>query len=277
MQFSDLLKRVDRHDACITLSDHWAQGRASFGGLVAALVYQSMCQKRLDKRPVRALQISFVGPVAPGELSLQSEIMRSGKSVTHIMGKGYQNGEVVISVLGSFGDERDSAMSVVPEPRKRDWSLEDTQKLPYIEGIAPRFTQHFDFRFRSALPFTNSSDTQVQGAVRYQEQNGDMNEALMLGLIDAWPPATLPLLASPGPSSSLNWTIEFVQPMPHLKADEFTFYHADLLLAKGGYGHIRAEISNQQGDLIALSQQTVVYFYPSTGPGKPKHLTKAWS
>lgn len=87
-----------------------------------------------------------------------------------------------------------------------------------------------------------------------------MTIAHLIGLIDAWPPATLPLLKTPAMASSLSWTVEFMHPQPSLAPDEYTVYRAELKESSNGYGHSRAQIWNQKGELLALSQQTVTHF-----------------
>ena len=66
MRFSDLLDAARSHPQEITIPAEWAQGRASFGGLVAALQYEALRAQVPADRPLRALAITFVGPVAPG-------------------------------------------------------------------------------------------------------------------------------------------------------------------------------------------------------------------
>ena len=64
MRFSDLLDAVRRQPQ-LTIPAEWGQGRASFGGLVAALQFEAMRAKVPADRPVRSLAITFVGPVEP--------------------------------------------------------------------------------------------------------------------------------------------------------------------------------------------------------------------
>ncbi len=59
---------------------------------------------------------------------------------------------------------------------------------------------------------------------------------------------------------SFNWTIDFIQPEPKLKANEYCQYEADIIHAENGYGFTRAKIWNSAGELIAISQQTVTIF-----------------
>lgn len=63
MNFNQLLDAVREAPEGVGIPASWAQGRAAFGGLMAAMVYQAMCQKLSDDRPVRSLAISFVAPL----------------------------------------------------------------------------------------------------------------------------------------------------------------------------------------------------------------------
>src|SRR5690554_7509990 len=118
MTFADLLAALaDSADNSVTLPADWAQGRAGYGGLVAALVYEGMRAKVGAERPVRSLAITFVGPVATEvEMQVEARVLRQGKAVTQMLGMATQNGEVMCVVQGSFGASRESAVAVDAEP-----------------------------------------------------------------------------------------------------------------------------------------------------------------
>ena len=85
MIFSEMLDAVRRDPAAVTIPAEWGQGRASFGGLVAALAFEAMRAKVPEGRPVRSLAITFVGPVAPDvPVSFQAEVLREGKAVSQM-------------------------------------------------------------------------------------------------------------------------------------------------------------------------------------------------
>lgn len=87
-----------------------------------------------------------------------------------------------------------------------------------------------------------------------------MSEAHILALVDTWPPAVLPHLNKPAPGSSLTWTIEFVQPQPLLDTLQWCSYRAVIEHARDGYGHTAAALWSPDGELIAISRQTVTVF-----------------
>lgn len=260
MLFTALLNQITEKPSTINISSDWMQGRAAFGGLSAALIYESMRKQLAMQVPVRCLQISFIGPVTADALTIESEILREGKSVSHISGRGVQNGETKVAVMGSFGKSRDSVIHLDCAQKPFQGSPEQANKMPYIEGVMPVFTKHFDFRYQSAFPFAGVEESVLRGYVRFAEAEPEMNEAHLLGLADAWPPTTLPILKTPAAASSLSWTIEFVHPQPALDPQGFTLYEAEIVQSANGYGHTRALIWNEAGELLAISQQTVTHF-----------------
>lgn len=246
----------------VTIPSGWAQGRAAYGGLVAALVYQGMRGKLSDDRPVRSLAITFVGPVAPGEaMQVEADILREGKAVTQMLGMARQNGQVMCIVQGSFGASRESVVSVSSEPAPRVRAVEDCMEMPHVEGLTPVFLQHFAVRWALGdPPFTNSKKREMGGWMRFREDEGSVHEAHILGLVDVWPPAVLPHLRQYAPASSLTWTIEFVQPQPELGNTDWLLYRASIDHARDGYGHTSAMVWRQDGTLVAISRQTVTVF-----------------
>lgn len=263
MTFADLLGALEHSPRQeVTIPASWAQGRAAYGGLVAALVYQGMRGKLSDDRPVRSLAITFVGPVAPGEtMQVEAQVLREGKAVTQMLGMAKQNGQIMCIVQGSFGASRESVVSLGSEPAPVAKGVEECQEIPYVEGLNPVFLQHFAVRWALGdLPFTNSKKREMGGWMRFREDEGSIHEAHILGLADVWPPAVLPHLKQRAPASSLTWTIEFVQPQPDLGNTDWLLYRANIDHARDGYGHASAMIWREDGTLVAISRQTVTVF-----------------
>lgn len=261
MSFSNYIESIAQGSRSISISHDWSQGRAVFGGLVAALVYQTMIQNLGDDRPVRNLQISFVGPVSLDmPLELSAEVLREGKSVSQILGRGIQNGQTLVTVIGSFGHSRESMIHITEPARKFTEQVDSIKGMPFMPGVTPSFTQFFDFRYCTQLPFTGSKEQHLKGFVRFQDKSLPIGNAELLALVDSWPPAPLPMLTKVAPASSLSWTIDFIKPHPNLSAGEFCQYQADIIHAEGGYGFTRAKIRNSSGELIAISQQAVTVF-----------------
>jgi acyl-CoA thioesterase II len=264
MGFSELLQSVRDNPQAVLIPPQWAQGRASFGGLMAALVYEAMRAKVPSDRPPRSLAITFVGPAEPDvAIEFEVDVLREGKAVSQVLGRAIQRGQVVTLVQGSFGAGRESRVAVVADPAPQAKAVEACQEMPYIPKVTPEFTRFLAMRWAyGGLPFTNNPSREMGGWVRLRDQSAiePANEAHLLALVDAWPPAVLPHLSAPAPGSSLTWTIEFMQPMSSLSTEDWCLYRAYIEHARDGYGHIAAAMWTKEGELLAISRQTVAVF-----------------
>ncbi|BAN49047.1 acyl-CoA thioesterase II [Metapseudomonas resinovorans] len=264
MRFSELIQAARSNPSAVVVPAAWGQGRAAFGGVVAALAFEAMRAKVEAGRPVRSLATTFVGPLEPEvPASFEAELLREGKAVSQVFCRVVQKGQVVALVQGSFGGSRQSVVQMDAEPAPEMKPVEDCYELPFIPGVTPEFTRHLAMRWSiGGLPFSGSRERDMGGWVRFR---GDvvqepLTESHLLALVDAWPPATVPHLPSPAPGSTLTWTIEFVQPLAALDTLDWCKYRARIEHARDGYGHAAAALWSASGELVALSRQTVVVF-----------------
>ena len=263
MKFSELLDAVRTHPQSVTIPASWAQGRACFGGLMAALGYEAMRAKVSSERPVRSLAICFVAPPAiDTPISCEVEVLREGKAVSQVLGRAVQNGEVMTLIQGSFGAPRASMVSVQAEPAPVFKAVGEIQPFPFISGVMPEYLRYIDLRWAlGGLPFSGTPSRAIGGYARLRDvEEEPLTEAHLLALVDTWPPAVLPHLNKPAPGSSLTWTIEFVQPLPAMTTHDWTQYRAEIEHARDGYGHTAAALWGPQGELVAMSRQTVTVF-----------------
>jgi acyl-CoA thioesterase len=263
MNFSELIDAVRDNPLSVTIGPEWAQGRACFGGLMAALQYEAMRARVAGQRPVRSLAITFVGPPEPGvPIAFEVEVLREGKAVSQVLGRAVQNGQVMTLMQGSFGASRASAIAVQADPAPLLKPLEQCLLMPFVSGVMPEYLRFMDMRWGlGGLPFSNTPSPAIGGYVRFRDiEKAPLTEAHVLALVDTWPPATLPHLSQPAPGSSLTWTIEFVQPMPSLTTHDWCQYRAVIEHARDGYGHAAAMLWSPSGELIAISRQTVTVF-----------------
>lgn len=248
----------------LSIDESWMQGRSTFGGLTAAIALQAM-QAHADGRVLRSFNCNFVGPVGEQPFTLAPELLRSGKSVTLLGCRILQAGNINLDASAAFGDGRDSDICVDPAGVADVGALEDGAPLPHVAGVTPNFAPYFDYAFTDAkLPFTGKGDGVMNGYMRFREAalgpDVSLTPALLLGLIDAWPPATLPLLRKVVPASTLAWNVQFVQPIGKSRATEWFRYEAKIVQAADGYGYTHARIWNERDELLAFSQQTVTVF-----------------
>ena len=239
----------------------WSQGRALFGGLVAALMYRALEQKVAQAVPLRSATINFVAPASDGPLHCHAEVFRQGKSVTQGECRAIQNGQVVAVLLASFGHARESAINLNECAAPTFRSPEESLQLPYMKGLTPDFIQHYDLRWaQGSLPYSSAEKAGIGGWVRAHGAREQLGYADLLAIVDAWPPAVLPMLKTPAPASSMTWTVEFMPQAVSGNGQQWWQYLAETEFAAEGYVHSRARLWDENGKLIALSRQTVTVF-----------------
>jgi acyl-CoA thioesterase len=240
----------------------WTQGRAAFGGLIAGQLLRALEMHVPSARGLRSVLIDFVAPAAVGEVTVEASVLRAGRALTHAQARLLQNGEVCALLTAAYGAPRESAVRVIGASAPAIAAPEQMRRLPYVEGVFPRCTQHFDYRWGSPrVPFSGSEQGQIGGWVRHPG-GGPVDAAGVLALIDAWPPALLPLLKRPAPASTVTWMVDILGALPAAgsESDAFYRYEADTVAAADGYGSCEARLWDPSGQLIAASRQFVVEF-----------------
>ncbi|MDD9301943.1 MAG: thioesterase family protein [Desulfobacter sp.] len=246
----------------LRVPDDWMQGRTAYGGLVAALSLKSMRAHVPLGRKIRSLLFSFVGPVSSDPFTIQTQPLRSGKSVTTIESKLIQNNKICSAALGSFGADRDSKIGIAPIDRREMPEPSKAIELPYIQGLTPEFTRHFNYRWAiGELPFSGKGGKELGGWINFREQADCLSEEWLIALADAWPTPVLSKLNAPAAASTLNWALEFV----HLdrvtcSENEWWAYHCEVDSAERGYAHERSTIWDPEGRLAIFSHQTTTVF-----------------
>lgn len=247
----------------LSVPGDWSQGRAVYGGLMAALLYESMGGDVPEDAPLRSLAVSFVGPAAVGvPIQFAPQVLRRGKSVTSLLCTARQGGEVVTLAQASFGAPRESTIAVTARTAPTMPGHERCVQINAQPGW-PAYLEHLDMRWGlGGLPFSGTPSPAIGGWMRLPEAEStlSLDAARLILLADAWPPAVLPHLKAPAPASTLNWTLECRQPLPAVSAGQWLQYEAVVEHAADGYGHAAAAIWTEAGELVALSRQTVTVF-----------------
>jgi acyl-CoA thioesterase len=247
-----------------TIAPGWGQGRATYGGLVAGLMVAraEALVGDLDRR-LRSASVSFVGPVAPGAVTLEGTVLRAGSSATHVQVTLVQDGEPRAALLASFGDDRATAVAVDPTERNSPPRLPvpaTIDPIPYVPGALPDFFAHFELRPVGGMPFSGAAEPDFGGWMRFTQPPARFGDRELVTLADAWPPAISPMFDGPVALSSLAWTFEPVAWPGTDVPDAHWQYDVRTLGAGDGYAHTHARIWNAEGRLRAVSSQTVAYF-----------------
>lgn len=263
MHFNQVMQQFTAEHAdtaTIMVPEQWGQGRAVFGGMSAALALGHLLPVIPAGMPLRSVSVSFVAPLNNGEATATRRILRQGKSVIQAMVEIVQQDQVALVLMASFGAARPSAHRLAGDTAPT-WQTETVYTLPK-QGPVPEFTTHFDYRIHHGqLPFSGNPIRALGGDIRLSAaESTDIGALELLALVDAWPPVSLTLLSQPAPASSLTWTIEFFADSYPFSAGDWWRYCADIDYAAEGYHHISAKLWQPNGELAAISRQTVTVF-----------------
>lgn len=263
MNFNDAVMATSENTSqAVTIPENWGQGRATFGGMVAALMYQRIALQVAADRPVRALMVSFVAPVAAGAMDVRVQLLREGKAASQLQATAYQGDQVCAVMLASFAGERESMVRVEPDTAPAFSAPEEVQAFPFIPGLTPDFTQYFDYRYTlGKMPFMGSTQKEMGGWIKLREESTQaISVAQILALLDAWPPAVFSMLKKPASGSSLTWNISFVGLPEDCSASDWWQYLADIQSSANGYSHIDGTLWDKHGKVAVISRQTVSVF-----------------
>jgi acyl-CoA thioesterase len=260
--FSELLATVqaDGGTASLELSPDWLQGRTAFGGWQAALAVLAMRRQIGEQIPLRTLQCNFIAPVGLGPATARAEVLRRGKSATQIEARIVVDGRLAFQALGIFGLPRPSQIVESPRAPASVRQPEDVTAEPFIEGVTPQYTRHFDLRWGAgSRPYSGAAHSVAQIFVRFRGEDLE-SESHLIAIGDAIPPAAISLLKEPAMLSSMNWTLEMVTPLGERARAGWLRFDADLTAACDGYAWENVSIWSDEGELVALSRQCIAVF-----------------
>ena len=266
---SALLGSRSHHAESRTVTFHvpedWQQGRTVFGGLISTLAVQAMRDVAGSgwgpSVSLRALQTSFIGPVAPGPVQVTVHVLREGKHVRHVQALVQQNGQTAALHLGVFGGPRETAVpAMAPAQPAAARTLDDSMPVPFVRGLGPDFLQHFDLRWcEGALPYSGSDSQHSRIHLRLK---GDVvhPELLAVLLADLPPPPVISRFTSPTPASSVSWELE-LRPLAHAEpADAWWRVDTDVIAAAEGYANQVSRLWTPSGALASIGYQVVAVY-----------------
>lgn len=244
-----------------SLDASWLQGRTVFGGIVTALANYAMRRHVPADRPLRGLQVVFIGPNAEGPVEFEPVVVREGKAVSLAGCTVRSAGVVTATVTAMYGAARESSLDIQPTPIKIETPPEKLEDVPRRSGL-PSFTAHYGQRWaRGGWPFSKSTDPRMSVYVRYRDEDvARTTETHALALMDAIPSPALALLEKPGPASTLSWTLELLDHRFDFGVDEWWRLDAEVDSAANGYVVHTSHVINPAGKVAAISRQVVVVY-----------------
>lgn len=263
--FSDVLASLRPDRGCWTafVPEDWGQGRTVYGGLQGALILRGMRQVLVDTPdlPLRSLQVTFVGPFpADQQAQVRPELLRVGRTATHVRCDLVHDGKVACTAVGIFGAARPSAVTIeIPRPAC-DVDPETLKELPYIPGVTPIFVQHLQLRWASGTRRTSGVD-EPRSLIYARVRDTDCTpEETLVALADSIPTPALAMLGKPPPTSSMNWTIELIGDPANLDRTGWSLIGTEVRAGADGYLSQTSVLWGPNGHAFSVSHQTVAIF-----------------
>jgi acyl-CoA thioesterase len=239
----------------------WLQGRTLFGGLVAAFANYAMRQKVPEGRPLRALQVVYIGPNSAGDVDFTPSVQREGKAVTLASCTACSDGQVSMTATAMYAAPRESMLKMQPKPAVVIAQPDQLVDVP-APPVMPGFTQHYQQRWARGAPvFSRAAESSMSVFVRYRNEPIALTtETHALALMDAIPSPALALLEKPSPASTLSWTLDILDHQFCFGIDEWWRLDAHVEAAADGYVVHTSHVINPAGRVAAISRQVVVVY-----------------
>ncbi|MCA9614478.1 MAG: thioesterase family protein [Sandaracinus sp.] len=244
-----------------TFTADWFQGRGAYGGIVAGLFARAF-QTRVPTRDARTMTVHFCAP-ATGEGTIEVVLEREGANLSQLSARltHLRRGRVVTVAFATAVFGRDVGPEAYGD--RVAPTVPDAHELPIFRLTPgwPVFSEHFEFRpCLGHQAFRRAPEGHLGGWIRPVEaQPADLGR--VCAILDAWPPAVLPVLADPRPAASIDLTFHFFRSFPIAQPDDASFlYEARSPVMRGGYAEEDATLWDAERRLVARVRQNVAVF-----------------
>jgi len=259
MQIDEILSAIGAGQD-VQIPDSWAQGRTTFGGLTAAILCDATATDTDPARPLRNFEIAFTRPLeAHKAFEVEMETLANGKTVTIKSARIMQEGKERARARADYVLPLESSVTIdtfsPPQLQAKDTSI-------HLQGAhLPRFIQHFDNHVATkALPFSGQAVPEFGGWMKFKNAPPKMSNALLICLIDSWPPTAASYYQGFKPLSTLSWSIHFAAPIDEVSATQHLGYLSKVNFGEHGLSSSQAEIWGPDGQLLAKSMQTNIIY-----------------
>ena len=259
--FTDLVSTSSPNDADtirFTITDDWAQGRTTYGGLTAALCLQTALRRFPDLPPLRSANVAFVGP-AGGVVEARATELRRGRSVSFVEADLMGEKGLATRCVFAFGAKRESMLDHIWTPAP-DVPAPTACAPGAPADRAPGFLKHFDIRLaKGAPPASGSTEHDHFFWVKHRE-GAVAGIVALVALADVPPPAALALASEFHPISSMTWMFNVVSDAPQSR-DGWWLLQMRGEHAADGYSSQDMLVWNSDMELVLAGRQSVALFF----------------
>jgi hypothetical protein len=244
-----------------TVPDGWQQGRGAWGGLAVGAMLRAVESAEPDpSRSVRSISAQLMAPAVVGPHHITVSPIRQGSAMS----------TWGIDLTDEGGDAVARAVVITGHARTADTSGHETwgtlrrPEVPSACDVArlpsgppfPVFVQHCDVRPISGLPMSGGP-AETLGWTGYAAPP-EVSAASLLALVDAWWPASLPLLAQMPRIATVNFTASLLVSPSTVPRGELLLHHSFVAGAHDGFTSEHRRLWTADGRLAVDNVQTIV-------------------
>lgn len=238
------------------LAKDWTTGRSAFGGYVMAgsvCALDALCG---EDRPPRTVSASLMNAINPGPFTAEGTVLREGRNLSVAELQLRQGDTHAATVLVAFGVERQSKVSVEADTRPGIPGPDEFEARPYVEGVGPPCTQHFDIRFTDGNPiFSGSDESASAGWIRLRHA-GDRADLAAVAMLDAFPFPFMQMMDAPAPLTSIMMNFHLLD-LEGADPAGWWWLSSKTIHAAKGYATFTARLYRPDGKLGAWAEQLV--------------------
>lgn len=258
----NILSGLDEDSGKAHIPSTWMQGRAAFGGLVAALAVRAARQKADDEKQLRSLLVTFAGPLKE-QVWAKTNLLRETKNTSIIGVELSDDDGMGASANAIFGKSR-NGLAIEQQCQANPTPLEALHAMRPAEPPMPSFLNNLEIRWANpGIPLTGSKEKKLSGWIRIKKPGSATPSEQLVLLADSTPPIIFSHYTHWVNGSSISWSLDLVNPNA-LDSGGWVYLDYHMLAAAEGFTQQRGYIYRQDGLLLAISQQTMTYFEPST-------------
>lgn len=162
-------------------------------------------------------------------------------------------------IIGRASASLASARDLPPPPFPVDAPVRapsaDVPAVPVAPPFGPVFAAHFEYRPTGPLPFGGGSEPLALGWLREKVAPSVIDEAGIVGLLDAWWPTSRAVEERPRAVATVGYTMQLLADPRGLSPEEPLFYRGRGVAAADNYFVEMRELWS--GDrVVAMNQQT---------------------
>ena len=244
----------------------WLQGRGAWGGLVIAASVNAAeaTQNHIDDaRRVRNVTAHLFGALPAGPATIDVSCLRAGSAMT-TWGVGITGSDGVLAsqAVVIAGKQRatdvEKPWGTAVMPDLADWR--SVPEVPVVPPLGPEFGVHLEYRPTAGIPGSGAAP-EGRGwvsAVPDAELGSTWTAGLVLGLVDAWWPASYVAMTALRPMATVSFSAHLLVDPATLDIEQPLAFESWVSAMEHGFTSETRRLWAPDGRLVVENHQSIV-------------------